>query len=109
MTDRDAEFTAYLQARQGARIRDAHSGAIVAEVTGERVPSYVWEDSSHLLAVVVAEDGSTSLQRIGVDGAPETLLDGFMTTGEDPSPRSRCRSRDRFVTESRRQPDVDRR
>ena len=71
---------------RGVDIRDAHSGANVAQVTGDLISSYAWEDSTHLLAVVVAEDGSTSLQRIGLDGPPEVVLDGFMTGSDDVSP-----------------------
>jgi len=68
----------------GVRIRDAHSGTTVAELGGGWIASSAWEDATHLLAVVVEEDGSTSLQRIGLEGPPETVLDGFMTGGEEP-------------------------
>ena len=68
----------------GVRIRDAHSGATIAELTGSWIASSAWEDATHLLAVVVEEDGATSLQRIGLDGPSETVLDGFTTGGEEP-------------------------
>jgi hypothetical protein len=65
-------------------IRDAHSGAPVAQLTDAGlITSYAWEDDRHLLAVVAADDGSVSVQRIGLDGAPETVLDGFHA--EDPT------------------------
>jgi hypothetical protein len=67
----------------GVRIRDAHSGAPVAELNGSLVTSYTWEDVRHLLVVVVEEDGSVSLQRFGSGGAPETVLDGLHT--DDPT------------------------
>jgi len=70
----------------GVRIRDAQSGTPLAEVTGSWIASSAWEDPTHLLAVVVEDDGSTSLQRIGIDGPPETVLDGFTTGGDDPWP-----------------------
>lgn len=62
-------------------LRDAANGTVVAELSDARVASIAWEDDEHLLAVVVAEDGSTRLERIGTDGR-ETLLDGFMTTDD---------------------------
>ncbi|GAA4736624.1 hypothetical protein GCM10023350_20610 [Nocardioides endophyticus] len=68
------------------RIRDARSGATIAELGGSRIASTAWEDATHLLVVVVEDDGSTSLQRIGLDGPPETVLDGFTTSGDDLSP-----------------------
>jgi hypothetical protein len=68
----------------GVRIRDAQSGTTIAELTGSWIASSAWEDATHLLAVVVEEDGSTSLQRIGLDGPPETVLDGFTTGGDEP-------------------------
>jgi hypothetical protein len=71
---------------RAVRIRDAHSGTTLAEVTGSRVASTAWEDATHLLAVVVEDDGSTSLQRIGLDGPSETVLDGFTTSGDDLPP-----------------------
>jgi hypothetical protein len=67
-------------------LRDTHSGVSVAALNGGWISSYAWEDSTHLLAVVVAEDGSTSLQRISPDGPPETVLAGFATGSDDLSP-----------------------
>ena len=67
----------------GLKLRDTRSGAVVAELTGAGlITSYAWEDATHLLAVVVADDGSTSVQRIGTAGT-ETVLDGFHT--DDPT------------------------
>ena len=67
----------------GIQLRDSRSGTTVAELTGGGlITSYAWEDATHLLAVVVADDGSTSVQRIGTAGT-ETVLDGFHT--DDPS------------------------
>jgi hypothetical protein len=70
----------------GVRIRDVSSGATVAELSGSWIASTAWEDSTHLLAVVVADDGSTSLQRVGLDGPATTVLGGFTTGGDDPWP-----------------------
>ena len=67
----------------GLKLRDSRTGTPVAEVSGGLLTSYTWEDDQHLLAVVVEEDGSTSVQRIGTSGPPETVLEGFHT--EDPT------------------------
>jgi hypothetical protein len=69
-------------------IRDARSGAEVQRIgrSGDWIPSYAWEDSEHLLVVVVAEGGTTSLQRLGVDGSRTTVLDGFTTSMDDLEP-----------------------
>ena len=64
-------------------LRDSYSGAAVAELTGSLITSYAWEDSTHLLAVVVEEDGSTSVQRISAGTTPEIVLSGFHT--DDPT------------------------
>jgi hypothetical protein len=60
-------------------IRDADTGARVFGLEGVYwIPSFAWE-GDHLLAVVVNDDGSTSLRRFGVDGEEEIVLDGFTT------------------------------
>lgn len=69
-------------------IRDARSGDELQRIgdPGDWIPSFAWEDSTHLLAVVVAEGGATSLQRLGLDGTRTTVLDGFTTSTEDLEP-----------------------
>ncbi len=66
-------------------IRDARSGEAVAGATGGWISSWAWEDSTHLLAVQVRDDGATSLLRISADDAT-TVLDGFTTSSDDLSP-----------------------
>jgi hypothetical protein len=67
----------------GLSIRDAHSGTPLADLDdGRLITSYAWEDDEHLLVVLAADDGSVSVERIGTDGPPEVVLDGFHT--DDP-------------------------
>jgi hypothetical protein len=70
----------------GVRIRDVRTGTVVAKLDSSWIASTAWEDATHLLAVVVADDGSTSLRRLGRDGSSVTVLDGFTTNGDDASP-----------------------
>jgi hypothetical protein len=66
----------------GVVIRDAHSGGPIHGLNNVGwVPSFAWEDSQHLLAVVVADNGATSVQRVGLDSI-ETVLDGYETPDE---------------------------
>ena len=66
-------------------IRDARSGEAVAGAAGGWISSWAWEDSTHLLAVQVMDDGETSLLRIAADDVT-TVLDGFTTGSDDLSP-----------------------
>jgi hypothetical protein len=66
-------------------IRDARSGEAVAGAAGGWISSWAWEDSTHLLAVQVRDDGKTSLLRISAERAT-TVLDGFTTASDDLSP-----------------------
>jgi hypothetical protein len=72
----------------GVTIRDAHTGSPITSLTDVGwVSSFAWEDSRHLLAVVVADDGATRMERLSVDAPPEVVLDGFTTDpGGDLSP-----------------------
>jgi hypothetical protein len=64
----------------GITIRDAHSGSPIASLNDVGwVSSFAWEDDRHLLAVVVADDGATRMERLSVDAPTEVVLDGFTT------------------------------
>lgn len=62
-------------------LRDAHSGTVVGRLDDAGwIPSMAWE-GEHLLAVVVAEDGATSLVQIGTSGN-QTVQTGLTTDME---------------------------